>query len=167
MSPSVVVYRIATDTPRYEADDLSGRGAWLTGGRWNRPGIPMIYASTSRALACLETIVHLSDEPLPLNRYLVEISVPPDCWQARTVFDALSHVGWDALPAGRRSIDWGTLWNAGGQALLAEVPSAIVPEEPNVLVNPIHPDAGRLQARKVRRWTYDGRLTPDSRTTPR
>lgn len=167
MSDAVVVYRIATDTPHYEADDLTGRGAWLTGGRWNRPGIAMIYTSTSRSLACLETIVHLGDEPLPLNRYLVEIAVPFDCWRTRTTFDPAAHVGWDALPAGRRSIDWGTLWAAAGQTLLAQVPSAIVAEEANVLVNPTHPDAARLRAKKLRRWTYDGRLALEPRSRRR
>lgn len=167
MNDPVVVYRIATDTPLYEADDVSGRGAWHTGGRWNRAGVPMLYTSISRALACLETVVHFGDEPLPLNRYLVEIAVPANCWSARTMFDVSAHVGWEALPAGRRSIDWGTFWSLGGQALLAEVPSAIVPEEANVLINPTHPDAVHVRARKVRRWTYDGRLTPDAQPPQR
>ena len=70
------MWRIAADTPTYEADDLSGKGAELSGGRWNRKGTPLIYASVSRALACLETVVHLTQTPLPLNRYLVEIRVP-------------------------------------------------------------------------------------------
>ena len=153
------VWRIAADTPEYAADDLSGRGAERTGGRWNRKGTPLLYASSSIALACLETVVHLGGSvPLPLNRYLVEIEIADDVWTQRTRFDAASQVGWDALPAGRVSLDWGTRWARSAAALIAEVPSIVVPEEANLLLNPAHPAAGSLIARKLRRWTYDGRL---------
>ena len=80
---SEAVWRIATDTPRYLADDLSGAGAETTGGRWNEPGVPMVYASASRALSCLETIVHLGAGGLPLNRYLVKVTIPADVWSVR------------------------------------------------------------------------------------
>lgn len=159
MTDVVVLFRIATDTPDYDAADLTGQGARTSGGRWNRPGTPMVYASSTRALACLETIVHLAgSEPLPLNRYLVELIVPSDLWAVRTMFEAPAAVGWDALPAGHVSIDWGSAWVQRRDAVLAEVPSVAVPEEHNVLVNPTHPDARRLRAVKVRRWLYDGRL---------
>lgn len=155
------LWRIATDTPAYEADDLSGTGAERTGGRWNRKGTPLVYASTTRALACLETVVHLgSGDPLPLNRYLVEITVPADVWADRVTFDAAAHVGWDAEPAGRMSLDWGTGWSTAGTSLLAAVPSVIVPEEINILINPRHSAASGLAAIKRRRWTYDARLRP-------
>jgi RES domain-containing protein len=159
VSTEVSVWRIGADTPEYEAHDLCGTGAEETGGRWNRKGVRVVYASGSRALACLETVVHLaSGEPLPLNRYLVEIRIPLDLWNARALFDPASHVGWDAEPAGKVSIEWGSAWVQRRTTLLAEVPSVIVPEEQNVLVNPEHPAAGRLTAVKIRRWTYDWRL---------
>ena len=155
---SVSVWRIATDTPAYTADDLSGTGARLTGGRWNARGTPMLYASASRALACLETVVHLGGGvALPLNRYLVRIDIPAALWAARSVFEPERHVGWDALPAGRVSIAWGTAWAAGATSLLAQVPSVIVPEEHNLLINPAHPGAARLRVTKLRRWLYDPR----------
>ena len=83
VSGGVAVWRIATDTPAYEADDLSGRGAELNGGRWNRPGRPVIYASSTIALACLETVVHLNQSGLPLNRFLVRIDIPATVTAAR------------------------------------------------------------------------------------
>ena len=64
----------------YEADDLSGAGAKATGGRWNAVGLAVVYTSQTRALACLETVVHLNAGGLPLNRYLVEITIPDDLW---------------------------------------------------------------------------------------
>jgi len=152
-------WRIATDTKTYEADDLSGTGAKTTGGRWNDIGVALLYAAGSRALACLETVVHLNSGGLPLNRYLVEIIVPGDLLSASEVAttDCLP-VGWDAEPAGRVSISFGSEWAASMRTALMLIPSVIVPEENNLLINPKHPDAARISARKVRRWTYDPRL---------
>ena len=159
MSATVAVWRIGSDTPDYEAHDLSGKGAQKTGGRWNRKGTPMIYTSVSRSLACLETVVHFSsDDALPLNRYLVQIEIPTAPWTSRAVLDPANHVGWDAEPASKVSMDWGTTWIQGKTTLLAEVPSVIVPEEHNILINPAHPDAAKLTAVKIRKWTYDQRL---------
>ncbi len=158
MSGEVVLWRIAADTPAYEAHDLSGKGAEVSGGRWNRTGTPVVYASTSRALACLETVVHLTQTPLPLNRYLVEIFVPGNLWDAATDFVGAQAVGWDAEPAGKVSLDWGTVWAKGARTVLARVPSVVVEEEFNVLINPRHPDLSFVRARKVRRWLYDRRF---------
>ncbi len=155
------LWRIATDTPHYRADDLSGTGAKLTGGRWNRPGTALVYAAESIALAALETVVHLTGgTPLPLNRILVRIDVPAAEWAARAVFDrtAGAGVGWDVEPPGIVSLDWGDAWAAAGTSLLAEVPSVVVPEASNVLINPAHPALATLRVTRVRRWTYDGRL---------
>jgi len=153
------IWRIATDTKHYEADDLSGAGAKITGGRWNSAGSLMLYCSETRALACLETVVHLDAGGLPLNRYLVEIQVPGNIWLAAETQTANSlAVGWDAEPAARRSIDFGTDWLASRRSLLLIVPSVIVIEETNVLINPDHPELHRLRAAKVRRWLYDPRL---------
>ena len=153
------VWRIATDTPAYGSDDLSGKGAESTGGRWNKKGTPLLYTSGSIALACLETVVHLGGlSPLPLNRYLVRIDVSKDAWEERVLFDPLINIGWDALPEGLVSIDWGTDWAISMASLLAQVPSVVVPEEPNIIINPKHPGASALVAAKLRRWTYDTRM---------
>ena len=154
----VVCWRIGVDTEAYEAHDLNGVGAEKSGGRWNRKGTPMVYTATTQALACLETVVHLNSELLPLNRYLVEIRIPEDLWRERSVADSERLVGWDALPPGKVSIDWGTQWAASLATAVAEVPSVIVPDESNVLINPKHVEAARIVGRKLRRWLYDGRL---------
>ena len=156
---SRVVWRIASDTASYEADDLSGAGAKATGGRWNTKGTPVIYASETRSLACLETVVHLGAGGLPFNRYLVAIELPEALWTHAKRETAQSlKVGWDAEPAGRASIRFGADWLDAATSAVLVVPSVIVPEEFNVLVNPLHPDAASLRATKVRRWAYDPRL---------
>ena len=90
---TVSVWRIATDAPDYTADDLSGEGASRSGGRWNRVGTPVLYASGSIALACLETVVHLRADDLPLNRYLVQIDIPDAVWKAASHLDARMNLG--------------------------------------------------------------------------
>ena len=160
MTGDVTLWRIGADTPDYEAHDLSGKGAEKSGGRWNRVGIPVVYCSETRALACLETLVHLARHPLPLNRYLVKITVPAAAWASAITLDGSSLIGWDAEPAGKASLDWGSTWLAGTASLLARVPSVVVPEEFNVLINPRHKDRALLAATKVRKWLYDSRFAP-------
>ena len=155
----VTLWRIASDTPQWQAHDLSGKGAQSSGGRWNRPGRPMLYCACSIALAALETAVHLEIDDLPLNRFLVAVEVPDELWAARIVHSATSlPVGWTARPEGKVSLDIGDAWLAGGASALLQVPSVIVPEEHIVLVNPRHADAASLQSRKLRAWFFDERL---------
>lgn len=154
-----VVWRIAADTVDYRAEDRTGRGAELTGGRWNRKGTPLIYTSSTRALAALETIVHLNSFGLPLNRYLVEFVIPEPLWSAaRMETSATVAVGWDAEPASASSADFGTAWATSNASLILVVPSVVVPEEYNVLLNPRHPDIVEVGVTKIRKWLYDPRL---------
>jgi RES domain-containing protein len=156
---SRTVWRIATDTPDYEADDLTGAGAKATGGRWNEKDQAVLYASESRSLACLETLVHFKAGGLPLNRYLVRIDVPDAVWgRAQIETEASLPVGWDAEPAGRASIKFGSDWIKARRSALLLLPSVIVTEERNILINPAHADSGGITATKVRKWTYDPRL---------
>jgi RES domain-containing protein len=156
---TTTVWRIATDAPTYTADDLSGTGAAIEGGRWNEIDLPLVYASSSRALAALETLVHVKLARLPLNRYLVRIDIPAAIWAAAHIETASSlPIGWDAVPPGMVSIACGTNWAAQKTSAILRVPSVIVPEEENILINPAHPDVRAITATKVRRWLYDPRL---------
>lgn len=154
------VWRIAADTPDYTADDLSGAGARVTGGRWNKAGTPLVYCAASAALACLETLVHLNAGGLPLNRYLVRVDIPDAVWRRAEIVSAdAAPVGWDALPPGKVSLDLGERWVAGARTALLLVPSVVVPEEYNVLINPAFAGRERIVATKLRRWLYDPRFT--------
>ena len=154
-----VLWRIAVETPAYPASDLSGTGARITGGRWNSQGIPVVYCSTSVALATLETVHYLRGGGLPFNRYLVRIAIPDVVWNARQVLDPFPG-GWDAIPAGLSGKRAGDGWIAAGKSALLLVPSVIVPDEYNVLLNPRHADAAAVTASTVRRWSYDPRFFP-------
>lgn len=150
------LWRIAAETRRYAADDLSGKGAALRPGRWNDEGHPVVYAALTPALAVLETVAHIDDGGLPLNRFLVRIEVAEPVWQAREErrIDELP-AAWSAIPAGRASVEIGSKWLAAGVSAILLVPSVIVPEERVALVNPAHPAARSIGAQVVRRFEYD------------
>lgn len=150
------LWRIASTARTHAPDDLSGRGAAAHPGRWNDIGQHVVYASPNLALAVLETAAHIDDRGLPLNRYVVSIEIPVDLWKKRErlAADTLP-AGWDAIPHGMVSIRAGGRWYDGARAVLLEVPSVIVPEESNVLINAVHPDAQRLVPKVLRRFDYN------------
>lgn len=154
-----VVWRIAVNTPTFKADDLSGEGAKKSGGRWNKKGTPVLYASESIALACLETLVHINAQGLPLTRYLVRIDIPIKVWDlAKKLSPKTAGIGWDALPAGMVSIDKGQKWLQSNASALLFVPSVVIPQASNVLINPLHPDIKLIKAKKIEKFSYDPRL---------
>ncbi|MBJ7314136.1 RES family NAD+ phosphorylase [Rugamonas sp. CCM 8940] len=150
------VWRIAVEAPAYSANDVSGAGAARSGGRWNSRRTAMVYCSSSIALAMLETLGFARTAALPLNRFLVRIDIPDLVWSRREVL-APPPGGWDAVPAGRASMAAGDAWASSRRSALLLVPSVIVPEEFNVLLNPGHADAVAIVATTVRRWAYDAR----------
>ena len=120
----MILWRIAADTRVYGAGDLSGAGAAKNPGRWNDVGQPVLYTAPTIAIAVLETAAHIDDCGLPLNRYLVEITVPDTTWSAREILDTSKlDITWSAIPAGRGSVKPGADWIRGGTAALLVVPS--------------------------------------------
>ena len=171
MSGEISIWRIASEGCTWKANDLSGNGAARYPGRWNSLDRPIVYSSSSIALACLETVVHLAgDDPPPYPRQLVRITIPSDHWDQRKMFANEEFSGWASAPTPEHAEDWlaatrawGDVWLLGLDSLLAEVPSVIVPEETNLLLNPRHPAHGELKAEIVRPWVYDARLRPNAR----
>lgn len=119
-------------------------------------GDAVLYAATSVALATLETAAHVDPVGLPLNKFLVRISVPKKVWQRRQALD-VSKLGpaWNAIPSGLISEAAGAEWLESGRSALLLVPSVIAPEEWCVLVNPGHLDARLLRAKVVRPLHYE------------
>jgi formylglycine-generating enzyme required for sulfatase activity/RES domain-containing protein len=170
VSGEISIWRIASQGLTWKANDLSGNGSARYPGRWNSLNRPIVYSSSSIALACLETVVHLAgDDPLPFPRQLVRITIPSHHWQQRRMFANEEFSGWGSAPTPEHAEDWlaatrawGDAWLLGLESLLAEVPSVIVPEETNLLLNPLHPAHGELKAEIVRPWVYDARLLPNA-----
>jgi len=156
------VYRIAATSPSYNYDDMTGKGAEMSGGRWNRKGVPVVYTASSIALAALETIVHTDTGGWPLNRYVMEIGVPEALWEAAEIPEALGTLPavWDSQPAPKETLDYGDDWIASRRSLLLIVPSVVVPLEANILINPLHKDAGEVRVIRTTRFVYDSRIRP-------
>jgi RES domain-containing protein len=125
-------------------------------GRWNDSGERVVYCVPTIAMAVLETAAHIDDAGLPLNKYLVEIAIPDPIWSLREQRDvAALPVTWDAVPAGRASVQVGSSWLAALSSPILLIPSVIVPEEEVALINPRHPQAASITAGVRRKFQYN------------
>jgi RES domain-containing protein len=138
----------------YASDPLSGRGAAIAGNRWNSPGTRVAYAATSRALAALEMLVHVTRETVPPDMVFVPIDVPD-----RLVREATGLPGdWASLPYGPNARAFGDRWVSESRSLGLLVPSVVVPAERNVLINPGHRAFGRIRVGPAEPFAFDRRL---------
>ena len=156
MTVAIKLWRIAAETREYSANDLSGRAAAKYPGRWNTRGEHVVYAAMSLALAVLETAAHIDDSGLPLNRFVVQLTVPIATWNARQELKwSAIDPAWCAVPAGRASVDLGSVWYKSAKSALLVVPSVVVREENAVLIDATHPDAKGIKARTIRAFEYN------------
>lgn len=148
-----VVWRITT--ARFAASAFSGEGARRYGGRWNPRGTPLVYTAESRALALLEMLVQ--DEPLRARYVLIPARIPDDLPLDRLDTADLPD-DWRTLGARDALQTLGQRWLAGSHAAALVVPSAVVPAEHNVLLDPEHPDFARIAIGPVEALDTDMRL---------
>jgi RES domain-containing protein len=140
----------------------SGEGARMFGGRCNPVGMAAIYAGTSYAIAALETLVHANIGRLPKPMLYVEAVVPADA--AIETVDPAAVPGWDA-PDQRASQAFGAQWLRETRALVLLVPSVVTQGlDQNAVVNPLHPNAGRISVGPETGAIWDPRL-PTGRTS--
>ncbi len=147
------VFRIV---PSPRAEDLSGEGARLYGGRWNSKGVPMIYTATSASLAVLETLAHISLDVFPENLVMVTLVVPETLIQSLDK-DQLNE-NWASYPASSEVTEIGDAWVKEETTLGLLVPSAILPQENNLLINPKHPQAAKVKIVDINPYRVDQRL---------
>lgn len=141
---------------RKHALDRLGAGAAKFGGRWNPIGQPAIYCSNSVALRALEKFVRVEGGQLP-PLVLVAVDFPA---HGDIFTPAMADLpqGWDDMPASASAQAYGGAWLATCAALAMQVPSAIVPEEANTILNPHHPDIAQVRMSIVRPFSFDNRL---------
>lgn len=141
---------------RKYASDLTGHGAEITGGRWNSRGIPAIYTSDSRALCALEVAVHLPLHLAPVDYCIISLSVPENL--ILTVNRNNLPDNWSRVPHSDVSQKFGDLMLLENRHLGFRLPSAIVPEEFNVILNPKHPTINEVQIVDISDFPFDERL---------
>jgi RES domain-containing protein len=147
----MIVYRISNELYK---EDISGNGAALNGSRWNSKNTRMLYTGEYISLAILESLVHLRNVDIPDRQYLMQIQLPDidfseikeskikNNWQKN-----LSYTQW-----------MGDQFILASQSLLLKVPSAIVPQEHNFLVNPLHAEFKNVKVVKTELLELDKRL---------
>ncbi len=148
------LYRIAKQA---FADDLTGEGARLYGGRWNRQGVAALYTSESIALAAMEVLVHVAAADLPDDLQLVTIHVPDDAAMNVIQPEELPE-GWRQYPPPVIVSEMGTQWLEKREKLLLRIPSVVIPREWNVLLNPKNPEFTSVKILSVEPFGFDKRL---------
>lgn len=140
-----------------QANDLSGTGAKLVGGRWNSPGVAMLYTSENRALALAEYWVHVHPSSLPTDVCVVELEVPDT---ARIMSIPLSSLpeNWRVGPPLTSLRQAGDQWVLNKQSLILKAPSAVMPLESNYILNPVHQDMARVSIISITDYVWDRRM---------
>ena len=136
---------------------FTGEGARLFGGRWNSPGMAVVYTAQSQSLAALEMLVHLESPELLANYILFEVGID-ESMITRVELSQLPK-NWRVDPPPAKVTAIGNAWVVGGASAVLCVPSALVPGENNFLLNPQHEDFPKLQVGKPLPFRFDPRLT--------
>jgi RES domain-containing protein len=149
----MMVYRLSRT--KY-AKDLNGEGARLNGGRWNHKLTACLYTSENRALAVLEYTVNVNIDDIPRALSLITLEIPETSIDIYT--EAQLPGDWKAAPAPSSTRDFGTSWLKAAKNLIMKVPSTIVTEEWNVIINPLHPAIKECKIVNIRDFVYDIRI---------
>ena len=148
------VYRIAK---KKHIRDLSGIGARLYGGRWNRKGIGIVYASESRALSLVEFLVNVPFSILPNKLCIATVEIDDQIHPKEIPLGDLPK-NWRKFPAPLELAEIGSKWAVSNESLALRVPSAVVPHEFNILINPSHTDMKHVAIADVEELEMDKRL---------
>ena len=141
---------------RHAAEAFTGDGARMHGGRWNHPGVPMVYAAQSRALAAIESLAHYHGAERRIAFVTFEIEIP-DALVTRLAPADLPK-GWRGPEVSAATQDLGSRWQREGGSVALAVPSVPIPEEMCILLNPEHPDARKVLVSHPVAFAFDERL---------
>ena len=136
---------------------FSGEGARVFGGRWNSPGLPVVYTAGSHSLAALEMLVHLDADEL-LNYYMLA-TVEIDASLVKVFDVSLFPRNWREEPPPAKAKAIGDAWLKGRESAVLELRSAIIPSESVFLLNPRHEDFAKLRPGKFELFRFDPRLS--------
>jgi len=150
----MLVFRISKH--KY-ANDLSGKGAEIFGGRWNPIGTSALYCSESRALSVLELLAHLPKEITPKKLRLLTLKIPTNI---ETKIERLKSLpsNWNSLQPIELTQYVGKQKFEANNLLGIIVPSAIIEMENNIVLNPEHKDYKKIEIINIDKYKFDERL---------
>lgn len=149
----MIVYRLSRS--KY-AQDLSGKGAEMAGGRWNSKGTALIYTGQNISLCMSEVAVHMPLGIVPKDYELIHIEIPdeeiqelskkelPDDWRDQLSMNETQQIGNDFVKKSHK--------------LILKVPSMVIQGEFNYLINPTHKNIGKIKIKKTEPFRFDARL---------
>jgi RES domain-containing protein len=149
----ITVWRIVKKT--YAKIVLTGEGAALYPGRWNLYGVPMVYACSTPSLAVLEVRVHTGPEGEGIPYVLGQIEIPKD---SVSILNTPLPSEWRLNPPPLSTQKIGSKWAQNGRSAVLQVPSVIVPEDSNLLINPFHKDFKKIRITGTQDYFLDPRL---------
>lgn len=149
----MVVYRVSRTK---HANDLEGEGARLHGGRWNNKMVKCLYTSESRALAALEYTVNVNIDDIPRALSIITIEIPDQ--KIRVLYEQDLPGDWKLSPAPSSTKDFGSALLLAAAEPVLKIPSTVIPEEYNYLLNPLHKDSRKFRILNLKDFVYDVRI---------
>lgn len=153
--PELHAWRV--DKSKWAGSSFNGNGAATEGGRWNSAGIRVVYASSNLAMAAQEKYVHLP-KPVPAAMQFVQFHLHFAASLVKRVDESSLPSTWRDAPPTAETQKIGDDWVLASESAVLAVPSAIIPEEVNYLLNPGHPDFKRIVIEKPTPFTFDYRI---------
>ena len=149
----MIVYRITLSKFK---DDISGQGSALFGGRWNSKGVYVLYCAEHVSLAVLEMVVNYdqSSSPILPSYHLLDIELPETANHLVTLPPLKKN--WERDLPYTQFI--GDHFISEGKFLAMKIPSAVIQEESNWMINPHHPDFKKIKIKKSKLYQPDSRL---------
>lgn len=138
------------------AEQLTGEGAKLHGGRWNLIGSPCIYTSESKALCVLEYAANVQLEELPASLSITVYSLFDKSWKEFSEKELPEN--WKQIPVPQKTKEWGSLHLQEAKYLALRLPSVIIPSEFNFILNPMHPDFKKIKIKEIHSFSFDKRI---------
>jgi len=148
----MIVFRI---TGKKHANDISGSGAAIYGGRWNKKGTPVLYTGENKEIALIETIVHIPPMFIP-DLVILTIEIPDDSIKEIE----LAHLpkNWVNYPAPTILSEIAENWVQKEETIALKVPSCIIHSSHNFILNCNHPDYKRIKILDHQNFYFDTRL---------
>lgn len=150
----MIVFRLSKS--KY-SKDLSGKGAEISGGRWNSKGVALLYTSQSRALCTTEIAVHTPLGNIPINYEIISIEIP-DKIKIKELDIRLLPLDWKSFPHPHSTQEIGDNFVKNKKFLVLKTPSVVVQGEFNYLINPNHKDFIKLKIKLIEPFEFNERL---------